>query len=67
ERKSVPDGTETTALYYLQGKANMLRLDGHVDSKGIRDLPVSQYAALSSSDKNQCGFDRTNGIPAKNP
>ena len=66
-RQSVPDGTATTDLYYLQGKANILRLDGHVDSKGIRDLPVSQYAALSSSDKNQCGFDRTNGIPAKNP
>ncbi|MBE6371056.1 MAG: type II secretion system protein [Lentisphaerae bacterium] len=66
-RKSVPSGTETTALYYLRGKANILRLDGHVDSKGIRDLPTSQYAALSSRDKNQCGFDRTCGVPAQNP
>ena len=66
-RKSVPSGTETTELYYLKGKANMLRLDGHVDSQGIRDLPVSQYAALSSSNKDQCGFDRNRGIPAENP
>ena len=66
-RQSVPDNTPTTALYYLKGKANILRLDGHVDSKGIRDLPVSQYAALSSDDKNQCGFDRTRGVPAQNP
>lgn len=67
ERKSVPDGTETTALYYLRGKANVLRLDGHVDSKGIQDFPVSQYAAFSSSDINQCGFDRNRATPAKNP
>ena len=66
-RQSVPDNTPTSALYYLKGKANILRLDGHVDSKGIRDLPYSQYASLTSSDPNQCGFDRARGVPAQNP
>ena len=66
-RKSVPSGTETTALYYLMGKANILRLDGHVEPKGIRDFPTSQYAAFSSSDIKQCGFDRNSGVPAQNP
>ena len=68
ERQSVPSGTATSALFYLKGKANMLRLDGHVDQKGIRDLVFTdQYAALSSSDKNICGFDRTCGTLAQNP
>ena len=66
-RESVPSGTETTALYYLTGKANVLRLDGHVEPKGIRDFPTSQYAALTSSDINLCGFDRDRGVPAQNP
>ena len=67
ERQSV-SGIETTALFYLKGKANILRLDGHVDQKGIRELSFShEYAPLFSDDKNACGYDKTCGVPAQNP
>ena len=67
ERQSV-SGIETTALFYLKGKANVLRLDGHVDQKGIRELSFShEYAPLFSDDKNDCGYDKYRGVPAQNP
>lgn len=49
--------------YFLKGRANIIWLDGHVEPKGIRELPspTNMYAAISSGDKNECGFDRTLG------
>ena len=50
-------------FYYLTGKANVLYVDGHVEAKGIKDLPSStnKYAALSSNNISECGFDRNTG------
>ena len=55
--------TPPTEFYYLAGTANMLYVDGHVEAKGIKDLPsaVNKYAALSSNTISECGFDRNSG------
>lgn len=52
-----------TEFYYLSGRANVLYVDGHVEAKGIKDLPSStnKYAALSSNNISECGFDRNTG------
>ena len=58
-------GTPPTDVYYLTGRANVLYMDGHVVPKNIRDLPsaANQYAALSSDNIAECGFDRKVGYP----
>jgi len=58
--------TPPTDFYYLLGRANILYVDGHVEPKGIKELPSSanQYAAISSSNVQECGFDRNSGIVA---
>ena len=52
--------TAPTEFYYLQGRANVLYLDGHVVLSNIRDLPsgANKYAALSSSSISECGYNR---------
>ena len=65
DNRGAIDTSETapTAFYYVQGRANVLYVDGHVDPKNIRELPsaANQYAAFSSSSINECGFDRNVG------
>ena len=53
--------------YYLTGTANFVYLDGHVSNKGIRDLPSvkNMYAAFTSADILECGFDRNNYVILK--
>ena len=53
--------------YYLSGTANVLYIDGHVAANGIRDLPSSKnmFAAFTSSDILECGFDRSNCVILK--
>ena len=53
--------------YYLTGTANVLYIDGHVASRGIRDLPSksNMYAAFTSSVVTECGFDRNNYVILK--
>ena len=60
----VSSGNSPTEFYYLQGRANILYMDGHVEPKNIRNLPsaTNQSAALSSDDINECGFDRKVGF-----
>lgn len=55
--------TAPSTLYYLNSRANIAYLDGHVNSKTIRDLPTAsnRYAAFSSSDISECGFNRQQG------
>lgn len=55
--------TPPTEFYYVQGRANNLYVDGHVEPKNIKDLPsaTNKYAALSSNDIQECGFDRNVG------
>ena len=57
-------GISPVEFYYLQGRANVLYLDGHVEAKLIRELPsaANQSAALSSSNIEECGFDRNIGV-----
>ena len=59
--------TGPTDFYYLMGRTNVLYVDGHVESKGIKELPsaTNKYAAISSSNVQECGFDRTSGIVAQ--
>ena len=47
--------------YYLIGRANISWMDGHVEPKGIRDLPSpsNRCAASTNADPTICGFDRT--------
>ena len=53
--------------YYLTGTAHFVYLDGHVSNKGIRDLPSvkNMYAAFTSADILECGFDRNNYVILK--
>ena len=55
--------TDHQVYYYLPGRANVLYLDGHVESKGIKDLPsaANQWAAFTSSNVTECGYDRNLG------
>ena len=56
-------GNSPTEFYYLQGRANVLYVDGHVAPKSIRDLPsaTNKFAAFGSSNIQECGFDRSVG------
>ena len=55
-----------STLYNLQGRANISYMDGHVEAKGIRELPASGIkSALTSSKVEECGFDRLQGRKAK--
>ena len=56
-----------TEFYYLTGRANVLYFDGHAEPKNIRELPsaANKYAAVSSSDIGECGFDRSIGYTAQ--
>ena len=56
-------GNAPTDLYYLSGRANFLYVDGHVEPKTIKELPSStnKYAAFSSDDVSECGFNRKAG------
>ena len=58
--------TPPVDFYYLMGRTNILYVDGHVEPKGIKELPSSanKYAAISSSNVQECGFDRNSGIVA---
>ena len=70
-RHGSPDGRSDTSCsvssgspspyYYLQGRANISWMDGHVEPKGIRDLPsrTNLFAASTSANPAECGFDRT--------
>ena len=55
--------THPRNFYDLQGRANVLYLDGHVVLQSIRDLPsaTNKYAAITSSDISECGYDRNLG------
>ena len=55
---------KTDTFYYLKGRANIVYVDGHVASKGIRELPSAQnyHAAMSSTDVKECGFIRANHV-----
>ena len=55
--------TDHQVYYYLPGRANVLYLDGHVEAKGIKDLPsaANQWAAFTSSSVTECGYDRNLG------
>ena len=57
-------GQSPTPYYYLQGRANISWMDGHVNAKGIRELPSATNcgAVISSNDVNECGYDRKQGI-----
>ena len=46
--------------YYLQGRANISWMDGHVEPKRITELPsrTNLYAAMTSGNPSECGFDR---------
>lgn len=58
-----PGSTQPDSFYYLQGKTNILWLDGHVASRTIQALPAprNRYAACTSSSALECGFDRNLG------
>ena len=52
-----------SSYYFLRGRANISWMDGHVEPKGIRDLPGTNItAACNSSVPSLCGFDRSVGI-----
>ena len=55
--------TDHQLYYYLPGRANILYLDGHVELKGIKDLPsaANQWAAFTSGTISECGYDRNLG------
>ena len=57
-----------SVYFYLLGRTNVSYMDGHVESRSIRDLasanPANMYAAMTSSTPGECGFDRNQGIPA---
>ncbi|MBR7104948.1 MAG: prepilin-type N-terminal cleavage/methylation domain-containing protein, partial [Lentisphaeria bacterium] len=63
---SVSNGSPES-YYWLPGKANFVYLDGHVAGKGIRELPSvkNMYAAFTSADVLECGFDRTRCVILK--
>ena len=58
-----PGSTQPESFYYLQGKTNILWLDGHVEARTIHSLPAprNRYAACTSSSALECGFDRNLG------
>ena len=58
-----PGSTQPESFYYLQGKTNILWLDGHVEARTIQSLPAprNRYAACTSSSALECGFDRNLG------
>ena len=59
--------TVPTEFYYLKGRANIVYIDGHVSPKTIRELPsaTNKYAAISSNNIEECGFDRNVGYTAQ--
>ena len=67
KRTEVDGDAQPTLYYYLLGRTNAVFLDGHVQPKTIRELPSggNKYAACSSSNVSQCGFDRTQGVRVK--
>ncbi len=61
-------GNPAAPFFYLQGRANVLYFDGHVEPRFIRDFvdaATNKYAALYSSDIAKCGFDRSVGYVVK--
>jgi len=66
--------TAPTEFYYLQGRANVLYMDGHVEPKSIKDLPSAKnkYALICGDSSlpvetqiTQCGFDSRSGAAAQ--
>ena len=55
--------TDPKDYYYLNGRSNILYFDGHVETKNIRELPsvTNRYAALTSDNIHECGYDRKTG------
>ncbi|MBO4631954.1 MAG: type II secretion system protein [Lentisphaeria bacterium] len=67
DSRTAPGSSQPPAFYYLQGRTNILWLDGHVEPKRIQALPsaTNRYAACTSGSIAECGFDRTQGIIVK--
>lgn len=55
----------TPLYYYLQGRANFLYMDAHVEPRHIRDVSTATNCmiAFTSSDSKICGYTRTRGVP----
>jgi len=60
----VPSSGGATDYYWLRGRTNVNYLDGHVAAKTIRELPSAEdiRTAMTSADKQECGFDRKKGF-----
>ena len=67
DKRTTVEDVKPPSFYYLRGRTNIVFLDGHVQPKKIHELPsaANKYAACSSSNISQCGFDRTRGIRLK--
>ena len=57
-------GQSPQGYYFLKGKCNISWMDGHVSAKSIQELPSStnNAAACTSTNPNECGFDRKQGV-----
>ena len=62
---SISSGSPSS-YFYLKGRSNFVYMDGHVEGKMLEELPTrsNMYAAVTSSNPDDCGFDRTKGISA---
>ena len=49
----------------IPGRTNVSYMDGHVESKAVKEFPLSGVArGLTSSKVDECGFDRLQGVKA---
>ena len=49
----------------LQGRTNVSFMDGHVESRSVKEFPLrSPAAGLTSNKVEECGFDRLQGVKA---
>ena len=59
---SMPTSGSAVGYYSLTGGTNVTYLDGHVATRKIQDFPADNVqAAMTSSNKEECGFDRRKG------
>ncbi|MBO5722861.1 MAG: hypothetical protein J6S19_07075, partial [Lentisphaeria bacterium] len=49
----------------LQGRTNVSFMDGHVESRSVKEFPLrSPAVGLTSNKVEECGFNRLQGVKA---